>query len=78
MLFGTRNNTPVTVRNIQRDLKLIGRRTGMTGVRFSPHGNGVSPRIERTKTCAHHKDKDENSISPDESHNVSPGRASDR
>jgi len=37
LMFGTRNRTPVTVRNFQRDLKLIGQKTGMTGVRFSPH-----------------------------------------
>jgi integrase/recombinase XerD len=37
LMFGTRNRTPVTVRNFQRDLKLIGGKTGMTGVRFSPH-----------------------------------------
>jgi integrase/recombinase XerD len=37
LMFGTRNHTPVTVRNFERDLKLIGARTGVTGVRFSPH-----------------------------------------
>ena len=37
LLFGTRNNTLVTVRNFERDLKLIGAKLGITGVRFSPH-----------------------------------------
>src|SRR6516162_3323952 len=37
LLFGTRKNTFVTVRNFERDLKVIGRKLGMTGVRFSPH-----------------------------------------
>ena len=36
-LFGTRNNTQVTVRNFERDFKAIGRRLAITGVRFSPH-----------------------------------------
>jgi site-specific recombinase XerD len=37
LLFGTRNNTGVTVRNFERDLKVIGSKLGITGVRFSPH-----------------------------------------
>jgi integrase/recombinase XerD len=37
LMFGTRNNTPVTVRNFERDLKVIGARVGITGIRFSPH-----------------------------------------
>ena len=36
LLFGTRNNTQLTVRNFERDLKALGRKAG-TGVRFSPH-----------------------------------------
>jgi site-specific recombinase XerD len=37
LLFGTRNNTLVTVRNFERDFKALGQRLGITGVRFSPH-----------------------------------------
>ena len=37
LLFGTRRNSPVTVRNFERDLKRLGNRLGITGVRFSPH-----------------------------------------
>src|SRR5262249_39824204 len=37
LLFGTRNNTQVTVRNFERDLKVMGTKLGITGVRFSPH-----------------------------------------
>ena len=37
LMFGTRNGTQVTVRNFERDLKTIGARIGITGVRFSPH-----------------------------------------
>jgi site-specific recombinase XerD len=37
LLFGTRNNTLVTVRNFDRDFTLIGRKLGITGVRVSPH-----------------------------------------
>jgi integrase/recombinase XerD len=37
LLFGTRNNTLVTVRNFERDFKAIGAKLGITGVRFSPH-----------------------------------------
>jgi integrase/recombinase XerD len=37
LLFGTRNNTLVTVRNFERDLKVIGGKVGITGMRFSPH-----------------------------------------
>jgi site-specific recombinase XerD len=37
VLFGTRTNSQVSVRNFERDLKLLGRRLNITGVRFSPH-----------------------------------------
>jgi site-specific recombinase XerD len=37
LLFGTRNNTEFGVRNFGRGLKVIGRKAGITGVRFSPH-----------------------------------------
>jgi site-specific recombinase XerD len=37
LVFGTRRNTLVTVRNFERDLKVIGEKLGITGVRFSPH-----------------------------------------
>jgi integrase/recombinase XerD len=37
LLLGTRNNTLVTVRNMESDFKLMGMRLGITGVRFSPH-----------------------------------------
>jgi site-specific recombinase XerD len=37
LLFGTRKNTLVTVRNFERDFKAIGAKLGITGVRFSPH-----------------------------------------
>jgi site-specific recombinase XerD len=37
LMFGTRNGTSVTVRNFERDLKGIGKRVGIEGVRFSPH-----------------------------------------
>jgi site-specific recombinase XerD len=37
LLFGTRNNTQVTVRNFERDFALIGANLAITGVRFSPH-----------------------------------------
>lgn len=37
LLFGTRCNTQVTVRNFERDFALMGARAGITGVRFSPH-----------------------------------------
>jgi site-specific recombinase XerD len=37
LLFGTRNNTLVTVRNFERDFKAIGQKLQITGVRFSPH-----------------------------------------
>jgi integrase/recombinase XerD len=30
-------NTPVTVRNFERDLKVLGAKLGISGVRFSPH-----------------------------------------
>jgi len=37
LMFGTRNRTSVTVRNFERDLKAIGTKLRITGVRFSPH-----------------------------------------
>lgn len=37
LLFGTRYDTQVTVRNFHRDFALMGARVGITGVRFSPH-----------------------------------------
>lgn len=37
LMFGTRNGTGVTVRNFERDLKLVGKQIAITGVRFSPH-----------------------------------------
>jgi site-specific recombinase XerD len=37
LLFGTRNNTLVTVRNFEREFKRIGGKLNITGVRFSPH-----------------------------------------
>jgi integrase/recombinase XerD len=37
LMFGTRNRTRVTVRNFQRDFKLMGQKLNITGVRFSPH-----------------------------------------
>ncbi len=36
-VFATRNGTRVTVRNFQRDLRILGRKAGIVGVRFSPH-----------------------------------------
>jgi site-specific recombinase XerD len=36
-IFGTKNHTKVTVRNIERDFKALGNQLGITGVRFSPH-----------------------------------------
>ncbi len=36
-LFGTKHNTQVTIRNLERDLKVLGQKAGITGVRFSPH-----------------------------------------
>ena len=37
LLFGTQNNTQVSVRNFERDLKKLGKRLAIAGVRFSPH-----------------------------------------
>jgi len=37
LLFGTRNGTRVTVRNLERDFKEFCARLGITGVRCSPH-----------------------------------------
>jgi integrase/recombinase XerD len=36
-IFGTKNNTKVSVRNLNRDFKVLGKQLGITGVRFSPH-----------------------------------------
>jgi integrase/recombinase XerD len=36
-LFGTKNNTKLTVRNLERDFQVLGQKLGITGVRFSPH-----------------------------------------
>jgi integrase/recombinase XerD len=35
--FGTKYNTKVTVRNLERDFQVLGKKCGITGVRFSPH-----------------------------------------
>ena len=37
LLFGTRNLTHITERNIQRDLHELADKAGITGIRFSPH-----------------------------------------
>lgn len=37
LLFGTRENVQVIPRNFGRDLKRLGKRLGISGVRFSPH-----------------------------------------
>jgi integrase/recombinase XerD len=37
LMFGTRNNTAVTVRNFDRDFKQLGKSLGIVGVRVSPH-----------------------------------------
>jgi integrase/recombinase XerD len=37
LMFGTYNDTEVSVRNFERDLKKIGKQLDITGVRFSPH-----------------------------------------
>lgn len=36
-LFGTRNGNTITKRNADRDMKVLGRKLNITGVRFSPH-----------------------------------------
>jgi integrase/recombinase XerD len=36
-LFGTQNKTPLTVRNLERDFKVLGEECGIAGIRFSPH-----------------------------------------
>jgi len=36
-VFGTKHNSQLTVRNFERDLKVLGQKCGITGVRFSPH-----------------------------------------
>lgn len=36
-VFGTKHDTQVSVRNFERDLKLLGKQLSITGVRFSPH-----------------------------------------
>ena len=37
IFFGTKNNTKVSVRNLERDFCVLGQKLGITGVRFSPH-----------------------------------------
>jgi len=37
VLYGTKNNTQVSVRNLERDFKILGQELGITGIRFSPH-----------------------------------------
>lgn len=37
LVFSTRNGTPLTARNALRDFKRLGKKLGITGVRFSPH-----------------------------------------
>lgn len=37
LVFGTKNNTQVSVRNLERDFKMLGQKIGIEGVRFSPH-----------------------------------------
>lgn len=37
LLFGTRDGTRLSQRNVLRDLKLLAKRLGITGVRVSPH-----------------------------------------
>lgn len=36
-VFGTKNNTKLSVRNLNRDFKILGKKCGITSVRFSPH-----------------------------------------
>ena len=36
-IFATKNNTIVSIRNIERDFKILAKRVGITDVRFSPH-----------------------------------------
>jgi site-specific recombinase XerD len=36
-IFGTKHNTKVTVRNLERYFDKLGKKLGITGVRFSPH-----------------------------------------
>lgn len=35
--FGTKSNTKVSVRNLERDFQVLGKKLGITGIRFSPH-----------------------------------------
>jgi integrase/recombinase XerD len=37
LLFATRNNTQITVRNFLREFKTLGTKLGISGVRLSPH-----------------------------------------
>jgi integrase/recombinase XerD len=37
LLFGTKNHTQLSVRNLERDFAVLGQKLGITGVRFSPH-----------------------------------------
>src|ERR1700719_275732 len=36
-IYGTKHNTRVSVRNLERDFKALRKKLGITGVRFSPH-----------------------------------------
>ena len=36
-VFGTKNNTKLTTRNLHRDIKVVGKKLSITGVRFSAH-----------------------------------------
>ena len=36
-IFGTKHNTKVSVRNLERDFKVLGQKLGISGLRFSPH-----------------------------------------
>jgi site-specific recombinase XerD len=36
-IFGTKANTKVSVRNLERDFAQLGKKIGISGIRFSPH-----------------------------------------
>lgn len=36
-VFSTKSGSAISIRNIERDLKILGKRIGISGVRFSPH-----------------------------------------
>ncbi len=36
-VFGTKNDTQVSVHNLDRDFRILGKKLNITGVRFSPH-----------------------------------------